>query len=159
MWLACLHNTHPTNPQMVAGGILNTEWVAITIWVACIYAHCTHDLSNLPEICWYLSLQESYARRCFNLIDEYAPGFSSSVIGYDMLAPPDLEREIGLTGISPHRCRFLSHAYAWNHAFILKHTMGIIESWLSIFFSSECLNVLILEYLQQGVMFFMVLWV
>jgi len=32
------------------------------------------------------------------LIDEYAPGFSSSVVGYDMLTPPDLEREIGLTG-------------------------------------------------------------
>jgi len=32
------------------------------------------------------------------LIDEYAPGFSTSVIGYDMLTPPDLEREIGLTG-------------------------------------------------------------
>lgn len=44
------------------------------------------------------SLQESFAQRCFSLIDEYAPGFSSSVIGYDMLTPPDLEREIGLTG-------------------------------------------------------------
>ncbi|KAL4645097.1 hypothetical protein ACB092_02G212000 [Castanea dentata] len=42
--------------------------------------------------------RESYAQRCFNLIDEYAPGFSSSVIGYDMLTPPDLEREFGLTG-------------------------------------------------------------
>ncbi|KAK8716748.1 hypothetical protein V6N13_044049 [Hibiscus sabdariffa] len=42
--------------------------------------------------------RESFALRCFNLIDEYAPGFSSSVIGYDMLTPPDLEREIGLTG-------------------------------------------------------------
>ncbi|KAA8531883.1 hypothetical protein F0562_006400 [Nyssa sinensis] len=42
--------------------------------------------------------RESYAQRCFTLIDEYAPGFSSSVIGYDMLTPPDLEREIGLTG-------------------------------------------------------------
>ncbi|KAA8547367.1 hypothetical protein F0562_003769 [Nyssa sinensis] len=42
--------------------------------------------------------RESFAQRCFTLIDEYAPGFSSSVIGYDMLAPPDLEREIGLTG-------------------------------------------------------------
>ncbi|XP_052196519.1 uncharacterized protein LOC127803920 isoform X2 [Diospyros lotus] len=42
--------------------------------------------------------RESFAQRCFNLIDEYAPGFSSSIIGYDMLAPPDLEREIGLTG-------------------------------------------------------------
>lgn len=45
-------------------------------------------------------IQESFAQRCFNLIDEYAPGFSSSIIGYDMLTPPDLEREIGLTGTS-----------------------------------------------------------
>ncbi|WCJ24909.1 Pyridine nucleotide-disulfide oxidoreductase domain-containing protein 2 [Euphorbia peplus] len=42
--------------------------------------------------------RESFAQRCFNLIEEYAPGFSSSIIGYDMLTPPDLEREIGLTG-------------------------------------------------------------
>ncbi|XVE87301.1 hypothetical protein DITRI_Ditri18aG0106300 [Diplodiscus trichospermus] len=42
--------------------------------------------------------RESYAHRCFSLIDEYAPGFCSSVIGYDMLTPPDLEREFGLTG-------------------------------------------------------------
>lgn len=42
--------------------------------------------------------RESFAQRCFALIDEYAPGFSSSVIGYDMLTPPDLEREFGLTG-------------------------------------------------------------
>lgn len=42
--------------------------------------------------------RESFAQRCFKLIDEYAPGFSSSVIGYDMLAPPDLEKIIGLTG-------------------------------------------------------------
>ncbi|KHN00542.1 Pyridine nucleotide-disulfide oxidoreductase domain-containing protein 2 [Glycine soja] len=41
---------------------------------------------------------ESFAQKCFTLIDEYAPGFSTSVIGYDMLTPPDLEREIGLTG-------------------------------------------------------------
>ncbi|KAK9285622.1 hypothetical protein L1049_024818 [Liquidambar formosana] len=42
--------------------------------------------------------RELYAQRCFTLIDEYAPGFSSSVIGYDLLTPPDLEREFGLTG-------------------------------------------------------------
>ncbi|GMH24572.1 hypothetical protein Nepgr_026415 [Nepenthes gracilis] len=42
--------------------------------------------------------RESFAKRCFSLIDEYAPGFSSSIVGYDMLTPPDLEREIGLTG-------------------------------------------------------------
>ncbi|XP_074295215.1 uncharacterized protein LOC141623074 isoform X1 [Silene latifolia] len=42
--------------------------------------------------------RESFAKRCFSLIDEYAPGFSSSIVGYDMLTPPDLERLIGLTG-------------------------------------------------------------
>ncbi|XP_057955635.1 uncharacterized protein LOC131149249 isoform X2 [Malania oleifera] len=50
--------------------------------------------------------RESFAERCFSLIDEYAPGFSSSIIGYDMLAPPDLEREFGLTGqIIEHHCK------------------------------------------------------
>ncbi|KAF2290736.1 hypothetical protein GH714_015248 [Hevea brasiliensis] len=44
------------------------------------------------------SYRESFSKRCFNLIEEYAPDFSSSIIGYDMLTPPDLEREIGLTG-------------------------------------------------------------
>ncbi|GMN26043.1 hypothetical protein TIFTF001_046016 [Ficus carica] len=49
--------------------------------------------------CYFIVfLQESFARRCFNMVDEYAPGFCSSVIGYDMLTPPDLEREFGLTG-------------------------------------------------------------
>ncbi|WVZ26671.1 hypothetical protein V8G54_005215 [Vigna mungo] len=42
--------------------------------------------------------RESFAKKCFTLIDEYAPGFSTSIIGYDMLTPPDLERVIGLTG-------------------------------------------------------------
>ncbi|KAJ6678621.1 FAD/NAD(P)-BINDING DOMAIN-CONTAINING PROTEIN-RELATED [Salix viminalis] len=42
--------------------------------------------------------RESFAQKCFSLIEEYAPGFSSSIIGYDMLTPPDLEREFGLTG-------------------------------------------------------------
>ncbi|KAJ6420081.1 hypothetical protein OIU84_030074 [Salix udensis] len=42
--------------------------------------------------------RESFAQKCFSLIEEYAPGFSTSIIGYDMLTPPDLEREFGLTG-------------------------------------------------------------
>ncbi|KAL2552909.1 FAD/NAD(P)-binding oxidoreductase family protein [Forsythia ovata] len=42
--------------------------------------------------------RKSFAERCFALIEEYAPGFISSIIDYDMLTPPDLEREIGLTG-------------------------------------------------------------
>ncbi|WVZ91415.1 hypothetical protein U9M48_037591 [Paspalum notatum var. saurae] len=54
---------------------------------------------KLSEGSWQDSnIREEFAKRCFSLIDEYAPGFSSSVVGYDMLTPPDLEREFGLTG-------------------------------------------------------------
>ncbi|XP_024520845.1 pyridine nucleotide-disulfide oxidoreductase domain-containing protein 2 [Selaginella moellendorffii] len=42
--------------------------------------------------------RESFANRCFDLVEEYAPGFKSSVIDFEMLAPPDLERIFGLTG-------------------------------------------------------------
>ena len=54
--------------------------------------------------------QELFAQTCFNLIDEYAPGFSSTILGYDMLTPPDLEREIGLTGILLGRTDFYTNS-------------------------------------------------
>ncbi|KAG0466106.1 hypothetical protein HPP92_017169 [Vanilla planifolia] len=44
------------------------------------------------------TIRESFAKKCFSLIDEYAPGFSSSILGHDILTPPDLERVFGLTG-------------------------------------------------------------
>lgn len=44
------------------------------------------------------SIRNDFANRCFGLIDEYAPGFTSSIINYEMLAPPDLEEVFGLTG-------------------------------------------------------------
>ncbi|KAL7259597.1 hypothetical protein ACSBR1_005476 [Camellia fascicularis] len=56
--------------------------------------------------------RESFAQRCFTLIDEYAAGFSSSIIGYDMLTPPDLEREIGLTGLRKELCSMLLEVHA-----------------------------------------------
>ena len=34
----------------------------------------------------------------FQQIGEYAPGFEQSIIGYEVLTPPDLERIFGLTG-------------------------------------------------------------
>lgn len=34
----------------------------------------------------------------FSVVDEYAPGFSESVVGFEVLPPPDLERVFGLTG-------------------------------------------------------------
>ena len=34
----------------------------------------------------------------FDSIEEFAPGFKSSVVGRDILTPPDLEKIFGLTG-------------------------------------------------------------
>jgi phytoene dehydrogenase-like protein len=34
----------------------------------------------------------------FSSIEEYAPGFTDSIIGMEVLTPPDLEDIFGLTG-------------------------------------------------------------
>ncbi|XP_029653702.2 pyridine nucleotide-disulfide oxidoreductase domain-containing protein 2-like [Octopus sinensis] len=47
---------------------------------------------------WDEEARKNYADIVFNDIENYAPGFKSSIIGYDLLAPPDLESTFGLTG-------------------------------------------------------------
>ncbi len=42
--------------------------------------------------------RDAFANRCFDIVDEYAPNFTSSVIDRQVLAPPDLERIFNLTG-------------------------------------------------------------
>jgi len=42
--------------------------------------------------------KEAFADRVFNVVEEFAPGFKSSVVGRDILSPLDLERVFGLTG-------------------------------------------------------------
>lgn len=34
----------------------------------------------------------------FDSVERYAPGFKQSIVGKDILTPPDLERVFGLTG-------------------------------------------------------------
>ena len=43
-------------------------------------------------------LREPFADRCFDLLEEYAPGFKRSVIARQVLTPLDLERTFNLTG-------------------------------------------------------------
>ncbi|WRX07873.1 AP complex [Theobroma cacao] len=96
--------------------------------------------------------------RCFILIDEYAPEFRSSIIGYDMLTPPDLDREIGLTG------RNIIHgAMGFDSLFLMRpvqRTGNRIASF-SVFFMRMSVRyqaftcaaeVLILRVLRSGVM-------
>ncbi|KAG8435455.1 hypothetical protein GDO86_013405 [Hymenochirus boettgeri] len=47
---------------------------------------------------WNDEERNSYADTVFDWIEKYAPGFKSSVIGRDILTPPDLERVFGLPG-------------------------------------------------------------
>jgi phytoene dehydrogenase-like protein len=44
------------------------------------------------------NLKESFADRCFDLLDEYAPNFKRSVLARQILSPLDLERTFNLTG-------------------------------------------------------------
>ncbi|XP_062927478.1 pyridine nucleotide-disulfide oxidoreductase domain-containing protein 2 isoform X2 [Mobula hypostoma] len=47
---------------------------------------------------WDEEQRNLYADRVFDGIEQYAPGFKSSVVGRDILTPPDLEKVFGLTG-------------------------------------------------------------
>jgi len=47
---------------------------------------------------WDDATKEDYAATVFGIVDEYSPGFSESVIGKEVLTPPDLEAIFGLTG-------------------------------------------------------------
>ncbi len=42
--------------------------------------------------------RDLFADRCFEVLEEYAPGFRSSVLAREVLTPVDLERRFGLTG-------------------------------------------------------------
>lgn len=65
--------------------------------------------------------RDAFADRVFACVDEVAPGFSSSVVHREVLAPPDLERVFGLTGgnifhgaMALSRLLFLRPAPGWS---------------------------------------------
>ncbi|XP_037639340.1 pyridine nucleotide-disulfide oxidoreductase domain-containing protein 2 [Sebastes umbrosus] len=47
---------------------------------------------------WTDQDREAFADTAFDWVEQYAPGFKKSVVGRDVLTPPDLERIFGLTG-------------------------------------------------------------
>uniref|UniRef100_A0A3P8V9Y9 Pyridine nucleotide-disulfide oxidoreductase domain-containing protein 2 n=1 Tax=Cynoglossus semilaevis TaxID=244447 RepID=A0A3P8V9Y9_CYNSE len=47
---------------------------------------------------WTDEDKEAFADTVFDWVEQYAPGFKKSVVGRDILTPPDLERIFGLTG-------------------------------------------------------------
>ncbi|XP_059254299.1 pyridine nucleotide-disulfide oxidoreductase domain-containing protein 2 isoform X2 [Mustela nigripes] len=53
---------------------------------------------------WDEQERSAYADKVFDCIEAYAPGFKSSVVGRDILTPPDLERIFGLPGGNIFHC-------------------------------------------------------
>jgi len=47
---------------------------------------------------WDENTKKEYANLVFSNIEQYCPGFERSVVGYEVLSPPDLESIFGLTG-------------------------------------------------------------
>ncbi|KAF0689440.1 Aste57867_19112 [Aphanomyces stellatus] len=45
---------------------------------------------------WNDAKKQAFATQCFNVIEQYAPGFKASIVGTDILTPPDLERVFSL---------------------------------------------------------------
>ena len=52
---------------------------------------------------WDEAAREEYADNVLNSIEMYAPGFKDSIVGKEVLTPPDLESIFGLTG-GKHLC-------------------------------------------------------
>ncbi len=53
---------------------------------------------RLKDASWTQSLKDEVADRCFAIVEQYAPGFTASVLHRQVLAPPDLEATFNLTG-------------------------------------------------------------
>ena len=47
---------------------------------------------------WDKESRAEFIKNTYNVVEEYAPGFSKSVVHEDILFPPDLEEIFGLTG-------------------------------------------------------------
>ncbi len=47
---------------------------------------------------WTDAIKNEFADRCFDIVEQYAPGFKSSVIDRQILSPVDIEEKFGMTG-------------------------------------------------------------
>jgi phytoene dehydrogenase-like protein len=59
---------------------------------------CQYAPYALREGSWDDRARNAFADRCFDVVEEYAPGFKASVIDRQVLSPPDIEATFNLTG-------------------------------------------------------------
>lgn len=61
--------------------------------------------------------KEAFANSCYKVIEEFAPGFTESIVGADLLSPLDLERIFGLQGGNIfHGAMRFDQLYSWRGA-------------------------------------------
>jgi len=76
---------------------------------------------HLREGTWD-TIKEAFADRCFDILNEYAPNFKSSVIDRQIITPLDLEREYSLTGGN-----IFQGAMSLSSMFFLRPTPGFCD--------------------------------
>jgi phytoene dehydrogenase-like protein len=59
---------------------------------------CQYAPYRLAAGPWDAAAKDAFADRCFAVVEQYAPGFTASVIDRQILCPPDIEQIFGLTG-------------------------------------------------------------
>lgn len=59
---------------------------------------CQYAPYRLKEGEWTDARRDEFADRCFNIVEQYAPGFKASVLARQILTPVDLEKTFNLTG-------------------------------------------------------------
>ena len=59
---------------------------------------CQYAPYRLAAGPWDSEARNAFADRCFAVVEQYAPGFTASVIDRQILCPPDIEATFGLTG-------------------------------------------------------------
>ena len=59
---------------------------------------CQYAPYTLRDGRWDDAARNAFADRCFDVVEQYAPGFKASVIDRQILVPPDIEAKFNLTG-------------------------------------------------------------
>lgn len=98
------------------------------------------EYADLVIILWNIILIKNivlvkFYFQVFNCVEAYAPGFKDSIIGYEVLPPPELERIFGLTGgVSLLKFSFLSNILYITIMLTFNFRIFITENPLSINF-------------------------
>lgn len=96
-----------TNIQAVGTGIKCEckPWIRILSRKKNTFRTRTDELVSVTRcVCFSARVHVCAA---FDWVEKYAPGFKKSVVGRDILTPPDLERIFGLTGGVRFQCQHL----------------------------------------------------